>query len=387
MNLSFTDDQIRCQEEFRRFADKHIAPGADAADREERFPLETVRQMANAGYLGSFLPHQWGGRAVDMVTYGLIHKEIGKACSSARSLITVHDMVCLAIWRWGTEEQRETWLRPMVRGDILAAFAITEPNAGCDLKGIETVVVQENGGYVLNGVKRWITFGQVADLFLVLGRLAGEPTTFLVERKAQGISVVPIVGLLGMRASMLAQVNFSNCRIPGGSILGRPAFGLTSVIYTALGLGRYSVAWGSLGIAEACLNACLSYTAQRTQFGVRLKEHQLIQGMIADMVTEVKAARLLCLSAGHFRQANDRRELGETLAAKYYASRLAMRAASDGVQIHGANGCSSEYPIQRYLRDAKVMEIIEGSNQMQQIMIANHAYQNSKLALSEARCF
>jgi alkylation response protein AidB-like acyl-CoA dehydrogenase len=174
---------------------------------------------------------------------------------------------------------------------------------------------------------------------------------------------------------MVAQINFQQCEIPRENLIGREGFGFVSVILTALDLGRYSVAWGSVGIAQACLDACVLYAGHRRQFGAFLKEHQLIQEMIAEMATNLKAARLLCYQAGRLKQAGDSRGIMETFVAKYFASRAAMRAAVDAVQIHGANGCSGEYPVQRYLRDAKVMEVIEGSNQIQQILIAEYAFQ------------
>jgi alkylation response protein AidB-like acyl-CoA dehydrogenase len=180
--------------------------------------------------------------------------------------------------------------------------------------------------------------------------------------------------MLGVRASMLAELHFDGCRIPADRLVGRVGFGVSHVGFSALDLGRYSVAWGCVGIAQACLDASMCYTRRRTQFGAYLKEHQLIRRMITDMITNVKAARLLCFQAGHLRDAGDPRAVIETLIAKYFASTAATRAADDTVQIHGGNGCSSDYPVQRYFRDAKIMEIIEGSTQIQQLTIAKYEY-------------
>ena len=271
--------------------------------------------------------------------------------------------------------QRDSLLPRLASGESLGALAVSEPNVGSDAKSIETTAERSTGSYILNGAKKWITSGQIADLFLILARYEGKPTSFLVERGRPGFSVEPISGLLGLRASMVAEISFRRCEIPQENLIGRAGFGLSSVIQTALGLGRYSVAWGSVGIAQACLDACLSYASERRQFGAPLKEHQLVQEMIAEMTTNLKAARLLCYQAGYLKQSGDPRGIMETFVAKYFASRVAMRAAVDAVQIHGANGCSGAYPVQRYLRDAKVMEVIEGSSQIQQILISKYAFQ------------
>jgi glutaryl-CoA dehydrogenase (non-decarboxylating) len=375
MNLQLTNQQKQDRTRFREFVNQEIAPQAYQFDREEKLPIELTVKIARQGYLGSFLGEEWGGRSLDTITYGLLSEEIGRACSSVRSLLTVHDMVAISVLKWGSQEQREKWLPLLARGEAIAAFAVTEPEAGCDLGSVKTTAVRAGIGYVLNGVKSWITFGQVADLFLVLAALDEKPSAFLVERNSPGFSTVPISGLLGVRASMLAEVRLKDCGIPANSIIGRPGFGLASVVGTALGLGRYSVAWGCVGIAQACLESCVKYTSDRTQFGKLLKEHQLIRHMISDMVVDIKAARLLCSRAGFLKQLGDPREVMETLIAKYFSSRAAMKSATNAVQIHGANGCGDRYPVQRYMRDAKIMEIIEGSNQMQQLLIADYAYQ------------
>jgi glutaryl-CoA dehydrogenase (non-decarboxylating) len=376
--IGVTEQQLKAQSDFRRFAADEIAPQAGQADREERVSPELVRKLAQGGYLGGILPPECGGGGLDWITYGLLHEEIGRACSSTRSLITVHDMVALAVLKWGSERQRERLLPGLARGEILAAFAVSEPHVGSDAKSIEMTAERSNASYVLNGAKKWITSGQIADLFLVLTRCGDRPTAFLVERDRPGVSVEPISGLLGLRASMTAQVILDRCEVPRENLLGREGFGLISVILTALGLGRYSVACGCVGIAQACLDACLRYASQRRQFGLYLKEHQLIQEMIAEMATNLKAARLLCYQAGSLKEAGDPQEIMETFVAKYFAARAAMKAAVDSVQIHGANGCAGEYPVQRYLRDAKVMEVIEGSNQISQLLIADFAFQEAE---------
>jgi len=243
MQLALRTDQMEKQEEFRDFATSRIAPEAGEADRLEQMPRRIIQAMAEAGYLGSLVSQKWGGRGLDAISYGLLHEEIGKACSSARSLITVHDLVADSISRWGTEEQRKRYLPALTRGETIAAFAITEPGAGSDVQGISTTASSQNSHYVINGVKKWITFGQLADVFLVLCLLNGKPTAFLVDRIAPGVSIRPITGLLGMRASMCAEIAFDQCEVSSCSLVGCPGFGLSTVVLGALGLGRYAVAW------------------------------------------------------------------------------------------------------------------------------------------------
>lgn len=374
MTIELTPDQERARAEFRAFAGQAIAPFADQFDREERMPPDLIAHLASRGYLGAVLPAEVGGMGVDMITFGLLNDEIGRACSSVRSLLTVHSMVAYSILRWGNQRHRERWLPRLAGGQSLAAFALTEPNAGSDATNIEATAERREDSYVLNGRKKWITFGQVADLFLVFARCGEKPSAFLVERASPGLTTQPIQGLLGTRASMLAELHLDDCEVPRENLLGGLGFGISAVALSALDLGRYSVAWGCVGIAQACLDASLAYADTRRSFGAPLKQHQLIQEQIANMVTGVKAARLLCRNAGRLKDAGDPRATSETLVAKYFASTMASRAASDAVQIHGANGCGGEYPVQRYLRDARVMEIIEGSNQMQQIMISQDAF-------------
>jgi glutaryl-CoA dehydrogenase (non-decarboxylating) len=375
MEIEFTAEQRRAREAFRALVDRDVMPHVDRWDQEELMPPEAIALVARVGYLGAAVPAEYGGLGLDTVTHGLLHEELGRGCSSLRSLLTVHGMVAHALARWGTREQRDHWLPRLARGEVVAAFALTEPNVGCDARHVETTAVRTSDGWSLSGTKRWITFGQTADLFLVFAQSEGAPTAFLVERQHLGLSVRALRGLLGLRASMCAELVLDGCRVPSEAVVGRVGFGFSHVASCALDLGRYTVAWGSVGIGQACLEASLAYATRRRQFGAPLLDHQLVQEMVTNMVVGVKAARLLCCSAGYLRGRAGAQAASETTIAKYFASTVAVRVASDAVQIHGANGCGGDYPVQRYLRDAKVMEIIEGSSQMQQIMIARQARQ------------
>ncbi|HSS47597.1 MAG TPA: acyl-CoA dehydrogenase family protein [Thermoanaerobaculia bacterium] len=366
MKLELTVVQRAARDEFRDFVAAEILPHADRWDREAAISRKVIDALRARDYLGSNVVGKFGGVGRDMITYGLLTEEIARGCSSVRSLLTVHDMVAHAIQRWGSPEQRQTFLPALARGKLLAALALSEANAGSDAGSVETTAADSNYGWVLNGRKKWTTFGQIAGLFLVLAQFEGQPTAFLVERETPGLTVKPLQGVWGTRASQLAELTFEECCIPHGNLIGRIGFGLSHVIAAALEHGRYSVAWGAVGIGQACLDACRRYTAERRQFGVPLSDHQLIRRLLADMIVNVRAARLLCLRAGWLRDQRDPVAFMEIMAAKYFASTMAVRAANDAVQIHGANGMSDDFPVGRYLRDAKVTEIIEGSTQIQQ---------------------
>ena len=377
MEIELTKDQLAKQNEFRVFATAEIAPYASKNDIEEKTPPELIRKLADSGYLGSMIPKEYGGLGMDMITIGLLNEEIGRACSSIRSLLTVHGMVALAILRWGTKEQREYWLPKMASGNIIGAFGLTEPNVGSDAKSVEATAIHEDCHYILNGRKKWTTMGQIADIFLIFAKCEGKPTAFIVEKTSPGFSKKPISGLIGCRASMIAELFMENCRIHESNIVGSIGTGLSHVALNSLDYGRYTVAWGCVGLGQACLEESLKYSRKRKQFGGPLRQNQLIQKIITEMVVNIKAARLLCLNAGYLKQVGDSESIMETWNAKYFASIMVNKVSSDAVQIHGANGCYHEYPVERYYRDARLNEVIEGTTQMHEVMIATHAFRNA----------
>jgi alkylation response protein AidB-like acyl-CoA dehydrogenase len=370
------DARTRDRGEFRAFVDSVVAPCADEFDRAQEIPPETLRAVAAEGYFGAALPASSGGAGLDMVTLGELHDEVGRACSSLRSLLTVHTMAAATIDRWASAEARGEWLPSLASGERLAAFCLTEPEAGSDAMAGATTARRCGGDYRLDGVKRWITGGQIADVLLVFARTERGPAAFVVEATAPGVERVAIRDVLGTRASMLAEIRFDGCRVPASALIGREGGG-GMLATSALDLGRYSVAAGCVGILQACLDACVDYTSRRRQGGALLREHQLVRRLISDMVTRLRAARLLCRHAGELKDEGDPSTVTATWIAKYFASTNAMRCAGDAVQLHGANGCGDGYSVNRYFRDAKVMEIIEGSTQIQQLMIADTAYQQA----------
>lgn len=369
-----TTTQQTLKKEFSDFVQTELQPFANEYDKQGFIPMELIQKLGAQGYLGATVPPAYGGRGMDQVSYGLLNEEIGRACSSTRSLITVHaSLTAETLLRCGTKEQKEQWLPLLAKGAKLAAFGLSEPTAGSDTAAIKTAYVESNGSYLLNGVKKWITFAQIADLFVIIARGEQGITAFLVERNTPGLTIQPMNGILGTRASMLAEIHLKDCRVPPENILGKKGWGLPQIVNTALDNGRYSVACGALGIARACLEDSIHYSKNRSQFGQLLKDHQLIKQKITNMVTEVKAATLLCRNAGYLRDQKDPDSIIQTSIAKYYASRVANTIASDAVQLHGAMGCHDSLSIQRYFRDARVMEIIEGSTEIQQILIADHS--------------
>lgn len=380
MKIELTPQQVADKTAFRAFVDNYIVPHADRFDRQESIPSSLIKRIGKQGYLGLSVPEQYGGEGKDMITLGLLHEEVGRGCSSVRSLLTVHGMVAQSILRWGSKLLKERWLSRLARGEVVGAYGLTEPNVGSDAQSVETRAERFRDFYLLNGQKKWISFGQIADLFLIFAQCEGKPTAFLVERDNPGLSIRPISGMLGTRAAMLAELHLNDCRIPKENIVGREGFSFTYILPVTLDFGRYSVAWGCVGIAQGCFEACMSYAGERKQFGSYLKDYQLVRKMLTDMITNIKAARLLCYQAGYYKDINDPKTLSETLIAKYFASTMVTRVANNAVQIHGANGCGSEYSVQRYLRDAKVMEIIEGSTQLLEVSIAQYECQNMALA-------
>jgi alkylation response protein AidB-like acyl-CoA dehydrogenase len=376
---TLTAGHLAAQQEFREFADQVVAPLAADMHRDQRTPPEIITALADHGYLGLPIAAEHGGGGADAITLGLLAAELGRVCSSVRSLLTVHTMVAHAIARWGTAEQRATWLPQLAAGTRIAALAVSEPEIGSDAAGVQTTITDVGDGIRLDGHKRWITYGAIADLFLVIGRGEHGPTAVLVPRDTSGLNTALITGMIGIRASMTADVRLDGCVVPRANLLGRPGLGVSHVLGAALDLGRYTVAWGCVGILQACLDASVAYAQQREQFGVKLAEHQLVRRMISDMYTAARAARLLCLDAGVQRDQRLPEALAAASTAKYFAAGAAVRAATDAVQLHGANGCGPEYPVQRLLGDAKVMEVIEGSTQLHQVGLAEYAFQEFAL--------
>ncbi|NDW06011.1 acyl-CoA dehydrogenase family protein [Jiella pacifica] len=354
----------------RHFVDREIAPNADRWDAQGRIDESLVSAMADAGILGVLVPEAYGGSGIDALRLMTLAREIGRGCSSARSLLTVHTMVSHGIARWGSADVKAALLPKLATGESIGALALSEPAAGSDVSAIECTARPDGDGHRITGQKRWITFGQRADLFLLFAKTPVGATAFAVPARTKGLTVSPMAPMMGTRASMVAALRFDDCRVGAETMVGRQGFGLAAVAATALELGRFTVACGSLGILDAVLAGALDHARSRRTFGHRLIDHQLVASKIARMGTDGAAAAELCERAARLRDAHHQDAVKATWMAKYFASTAAFRAACDLVQITAARGCEDGASPQRLMRDAKVMEIIEGSTQIQEITIA-----------------
>jgi glutaryl-CoA dehydrogenase (non-decarboxylating) len=352
---------------YRTLVDDAIAPRAGDFDRTGVIPQDVLNLLAEAGLWGLMVPVERGGTGSGMVSFGVAHEEIGRGCSSVRSLLTVHSMVVHALERWGGSRAPD-WLAGLISGRAIGAFCLTEPSVGSDINALTTTATTVDGGYSINGRKLWATGGQLADVLLVFARAPAGVSAFIVPATSPGVEREPVHGMLGTRASMLADFTFADCRVDRGCLVGGEGWGM-AVATGALDIGRYSVAAGSVGILQACLDASVSHANSRRQGGATLAAHQLVQQMITSMATDLAAARLLCERAGQLKDDADPATIVATCVAKYFATRAAMRAATDTVQIHGASGCTEDSAAGRLFRDAKIMEIIEGSSQILETLI------------------
>jgi butyryl-CoA dehydrogenase len=375
LDLSAEQEQIR--KLARDFADKEIAPGARERDRSETFPAEILRKMAPLGLLGGPVPEEYGGMGIDYISHALITEEIGRVDSSVRTTLSVQiSLVEMTILRFGTDEQKRCYLPPLCRGEMIGCFGLTEPEVGSDATKLRTTASRDGDGWVIRGRKTWISNGSVSNLALVFAN--ADParghkgiTAFLLEREAHGYRSQPIHGKLGLRSSDSSELILDGVRVPDRQRLGDVGQGF-AIAMAALDGGRYSVAAGAVGVAQACIDASVTYATQRQAFGKPIAGHQLVQELIADMVVETEAARLLVWRAGHLKNAG-RPNTRETSIAKLYASEAAQRAADAAIQIHGGYGFSDEFPVERYWRDARVNRLYEGTTQIQKLIIGRFA--------------
>jgi alkylation response protein AidB-like acyl-CoA dehydrogenase len=370
---SYDAKQQEILEAAKEFAAKEVRPYAGQFEENAAIPRELIDKMAQKGFLGACFPEEYGGLGLDPVYYGLFTEEFGKGCASTRAILTVHtSLVGETLLRWGTEEQKKKWLPKMCSGEKIGCFGLTEPDVGTDAKSVQTSYRKQGNKYIINGTKKWITLGDIADFFLIVTNGEKGVSTFLVEREMAGVKTTPIKGLLAGRAAHIAFIELDNVEVPPENLLAKEGSGFTYIVNTALDHGRYSIAWGGLGLAQEALEAMVSYSRKRKQFGKKLYSFQLVQGIIGDAVTKIHAGRALCLRAGELRRKGDANAVMESTIAKYYTSKIAMEITTNAVQIHGGNGCYNKFPVERLFREAKILEIIEGTSQVQQEIIANY---------------
>ena len=381
MNFSLSPSQLQTQTLARQFARAEVAPLAREADETGIFPLHLVQRMGELGFLAGTIAPEYGGAGMDYLSYTLISEELGWADSSVRGFLAVHgSLVSLCINDWGTEAQKQRCLPRLATGEIIGCYCLTEPNAGSDAANIETTATLDGDDYILNGEKIWITNGGIADLAIVFAaETSFRPTdrakrhkgicAFLVETGTPGFHREKMPGKeLGHRASDHAHIRFENLRVPKSSLLGVEGGGF-KIAMSALDHGRLGVAAGALGVAQACLDACVDFARKRRAFGQRIGDFQMIQATIADMATEIEAARLLVYKAASMKDGG-LPTTRETSMAKLYATEIAVKAASEAVLLHGGRGYSNEYPVERHYRDIKGLQIYEGTSHIQRIVIA-----------------
>lgn len=360
-------------EDAKRFAEEKIRPSARRFDERGALDRDLIETLAEKRFLLAGLPEEYGGLGLDPLHYGLLTETIGKACCSTRGLITVQcSLAGETILKWGSEAQKRHWLPLMAKGRKIGAFALTEAEIGSDARSVLTRYEEDGGDYTLNGRKRWASFGDIADFFLVFAARDGRVTAFIVERGMEGVSTRRMSGLLAARASHIAEIELRNVVVPRGNVLGKPGGGFPYVAGTALDHGRYSIAWAGVAVAQECVDAMVRYARSRKQFGKRIAEFQMVQGMIGNAVAKTHAARALCVHAAGLRKTGEEEAVTMTVIAKYFSSRVAVEVAGDAVQVHGGNGCINEYPVERLFREAKTLEIIEGTSQILQQMIAKY---------------
>jgi glutaryl-CoA dehydrogenase (non-decarboxylating) len=388
ISFDLTDEQKLLERSTREWAAREVAPAIRELDRQHRFDPAILRKMAELGLLGICVPSKYGGAGMDYISLGLACEELEYVDTSLRVILSVHVALnSLTLLAWGSEDQKQRYLMPQAQGSLIASYALTEPSAGSDARGIQTVAERRGAAWILNGEKMWISLGDVADVFLVFAwtdqekkrqRDTGGLSAFIVERKFKGFSSGTLTQKWGILAGNTGFFKMDNVEVPAANLVGQPGEGF-KIAMSAIDQGRLSVAAGATGLVRACRDASVKYARERRTFGVEIGEHQLVKEMIAQMESDYQASRLLWLRSGWMKN-EGRRNTRESGLAKWFATVASERAASDAVQVHGANGYSDEYPVGRFYRNAKGAVIYEGTREIHKIMQADYVlgYRNDK---------
>jgi glutaryl-CoA dehydrogenase (non-decarboxylating) len=381
IDFDLSEEQAAVEKMVRDWAAAEVAPRIHDLDRQHRFEPAFLKGMADLQLLGICIPEAYGGAGMDYVSLGLACEELEYVDTHLRVIMSVHvGLNCMTLWCWGTEEQKQKYLVPQAKGEKIATYGLTEPNAGSDAVGIQTTAVKKGESYVLNGEKTWISLADLADNFLVIAWTDLEKkkkrdhsglSAFIVERAMKGFSSYTMKEKWGILAGNTGGFSLQDVEVPVANRVGAEGEGFKIAMF-ALENGRYTVAAGATGLIRACLDASVGYAKGRKTFGVAIGEHQLVKEMIAEMVSDYDAARLLWLRAGWLKN-EGRRNTRETSLAKWFATVKSERAASDCVQIHGGNGFSDEYPAGRFYRNSKAAVIYEGTREIHKIMQADYA--------------
>lgn len=376
MNLTFTEEQNMMRKMVQDFAQNEVAPAVEKMDREDEFPTQIVKQMGELGLMGIPIPEEYGGAGMDFTSYIIAIHELSKVSASVGVILSVHTSVGTnPILYFGSEEQKQKYIPKLASGEYLGAFALTEPGAGSDAGGLKTRAQKDGDHYILNGSKLFITNGGAADTFIVFARTdkdAGSEgvSAFIVERDTPGFEIGKKEKKMGMNGSSTVQLNFDQCKIPVSQLLGQEGEGF-KIAMANLEFGRIGIAAQSLGIAEASLEHAVDYAKEREQFGKPIAQNQGISFKLADMATGVEASKLLTYNAASLRERGI--SCGkEASMAKMFASKTAVQASTEAIQVYGGYGYTEDYPVERFFRDAKVCEIYEGTNEIQHVVIAKH---------------
>jgi glutaryl-CoA dehydrogenase (non-decarboxylating) len=377
IDFRLTDENRLVQQTARDFVETEITPHIRAWDERGEVHREIFDKMAGLGFLGAPIPEQYGGAGADYISFALLCEELERGDTAFRVVQSVHvGLNSLALLQWGTEEQRRRWLVPQARGEKLATFALTEPGVGTDAGNLAATARRVDGGYLLNGQKIWISLADIADHFLVFASVDRTKkhrgvTAFLLERGMPGLTSGTLHGKLGIRAGNTGLLNFDNVEVPVENRLGEEGEGFL-IAMSAIDQGRFTVAAGAVGLAQACLDASLRYAHERHTFGEEIGRHQLVKQMIAKMSAGIEMGRLLVWRAAWLKN-HGQRNTRETSVAKWHATEHAVQSAMDAIQIHGANGYSNEFPVERYMRNSKAAVIYEGTSQLHTLIQADYA--------------
>ncbi len=382
MSIKLTDEQLMIQTMVRDFSREVIAPLAIERDKKKEFPADILKQLGELGFMGMMVPPEYNGSGADTVSYVLALSEVAYSCASTAVAMSVHNsIVCESILRFGTEDQKQRYLKPLAAGELLGAFAMTEPHAGSDPVRQSTKAVRDGDHYILNGTKRFITTGKNAGLVIVTAKTDEEKrhqgiTTFIVKKDTPGLIVGNLEDKMGLRASDTTDLIFEDCRVPVKDRMGDEGDGF-KIAMVALDGGRIGIAAQSLGVAQAALDAAIKYAKQREQFGQLISKFQGLRWMVADMATEIEAARQLTISAAAMKDRGENYTLQASMA-KLFASEMVNRVTAKAVQLHGGYGFIREYPVERFYRDARVFTIYEGTSEIQRVVISNYIFKDKR---------
>jgi len=374
MNFELTEEQIAVRDAARDFAQNVLKPGVIDRDREQRFPKDEIKQLSELGFMGMMTDPKYGGSGMDTVSYVLAMEEISKIDASTSVCMSVNNsLVCWGLEKFGTEEQKEKYLVPLAKGEKIGAFCLSEPEAGSDATSQKTTAIDKGDHYLLNGTKNWITNGGSASIYLVMAQTDAEKghrgiNCLIVEREMEGFQLGAKEDKLGIRGSDTHTLMFQDVKVPKENRLGDDGFGFKFAMQTLSG-GRIGIAAQALGIASGAYELALAYSKERKSFGKPIHEHQVISFKLADMATQIEAARLLCLKAAQLKDNGENFDYASSMA-KLYASKVAMDVTVEAVQVHGGYGYVKEYHVERLMRDAKITQIYEGTSEIQKIVIS-----------------